>query len=477
MNVSTQVSPWCGQVLGGGLAVNDLMPQHTVVGDSRLVTPGAVCVVATEDPKRAHSSGVDALRRGARAVVYDRLLADGSRLVSPHARWMAARLARAQVTTHPPLVAVTGTDGKTSVVWWVWQAWGAASGGAARCGTLGFHTGIHNIPGSLTTPSPQQWADFLQQLPAACPVVACELSSHAINQHRLAGYAFDSLVITGIGSDHLDYHRSHADYVATKLAACALLKPGGLCVYNADDSRASSIRHRAGLSGARCVGIGYEQGDYRIDGQSLRVVTGDEVMPLPAGPSGFRRWNQAAALVVAAAGGLDVHLVCARLQHAPDVPGRMQQVTDAPVSIVDFAHTPGAVQQAIAAVRAQFPGARVVVVCGCGGDRDRSKRPLMAQAAMAADVCWFTSDNPRHEDPDSIIDEMMVGLDAQQRARVQRCDDREAALCAAWNSLERDTVLLVCGKGHEQTQQIGDRFMPWDDVQALRRLAAAEVSS
>ncbi|MDA3960371.1 MAG: UDP-N-acetylmuramyl-tripeptide synthetase [Planctomycetota bacterium] len=446
-------------------------PAVPVVADSRRLEPGSI-FVATGARRAAHSA--DARARGAAVVISDDAPTPlGSNWRSPSARYTAARVS---AVTHgidqqcPPLLGVTGTDGKTTSAWYAWCCLGQA---AARVGTLGLHDGTSERVGAHTTPPAEQLHGFLADLPTECPGVAVEVSSHAIDQHRLAGLRFAAMAFTGIGSDHLDYHRHHAAYVATKLRAARLLMPKGLAVINADDPRSGAIAHAVRAAGGRVLSLGFGAGAARLqpapDGWRL-CLDGDELALPVRQPGAFNAWNAAAGALLASAVGGDLAACCARLATAPAVPGRMELVLERPLAYVDYAHTPGAVAAAVAALREAHPRRRLVCVAGCGGDRDTGKRAPMGRAAVAADRAVLTSDNPRSEDPAAIVTAMCQDLGPAELERVDQVLDRGAALQLAYDLAGPTGVVLVCGKGHETVQVIGAERRPWDDRAALRAI-------
>lgn len=462
--------PFRGQALRGARPSRPLR----VVIDSRQADADAAFVAAADEPRRAVHVGA-AVAAGAGAVVAEAPCA-GAQLATPCARWSAARASAAAYGLDaggPPLLGVTGTDGKTTVAWYAWACLGAAG---ARVGTLGFHDGRVEHPGANTTPGAGELHRFLVGLGEGCPGVACEVSSHAIDQHRLAGLDFAAMAFTTIGSDHLDYHRSHAAYVATKLRAARLVRPGGLGLVAADDPRVPSVAHALRAAGATVLELGLARGDSRVvaDGAGWILRHGGVDHPLPVTlPGAFNAWNAAAGALLATAVGVPLTTALERLAAAPPVPGRLERVLERPIAYVDYAHTPGSVALVLDALRVAHPGRRLACVVGCGGDRDRSKRGAMARAAAAADAAVLTSDNPRSEDPEAIIGEMVAGLTRDERAAVTVVVDREAAIRRACELAGADGVVAVCGKGHEAVQVIGERRIPFDDRDVLRRIGGA----
>ncbi len=439
--------------------------------DSRQVAPGQAFVAQADGEERQRHLA-EASARGAAAIIAEPR--------TPHARWAFARASCAAhgLPLTAPLLAVTGTKGKSTVVHFAQAALGP---GAARIGTVGWHDGVNERPNPQTTPPPDELHRFLAGLPAGCPGVAMEASSHGLDQHRLAGLRLAGLAVTNIGRDHLDYHGTTAAYVHAKLRAARLLAPGGLCVINADDEHAHVFAHAALCAGARVIALGVGRGGHhRLPGCGVATAfrhgpawmldaPGAEVdLPVRL-PGGFNAWNAAAAVLLAEAAGVPLAEAARRLADAPPVPGRLELLARAPLTYVDYAHTPESLALAIAALREAHPGRRLAVVFGCGGDRDNGKRAPMGAAAAAADLVVLTDDNPRSEDPARITAQIASGM-PRGEARIEH--DRGRAIAAAREAVGSEGVVLVAGKGHETEQKFRDRTVAWDDRAFVRGLEA-----
>ncbi len=439
--------------------------------DSRQVGPGQAFVAQADGDERERHLA-EAAARGAAAIIAEPR--------TPHARWAFARASCAAhgLPLTAPLLAVTGTKGKSTVVHFAQAALGP---GAARIGTVGWHDGTSERPNPQTTPPPDELHRFLAGLPAGCPGVAMEASSHGLDQHRLAGLRLAGLAVTNIGRDHLDYHGTTAAYVHAKLRAARLLVAGGLCVINADDEHAHVFAHAALCAGARVIALGVGRGGHhRLPGCDnatafrhgpawmLDAPGAEVVLPVRL-PGGFNAWNAAAAVLLAEAAGVPLALAAERLADAPPVPGRLELLARAPLTYVDYAHTPESLALAIAALREAHPGRRLAVVFGCGGDRDNGKRAPMGAAAATADLVVLTDDNPRSEDPARITAQIASGMPGG-KASVEH--DRGRAITAARESVGTDGVVLVAGKGHETEQKFRDRTIAWDDRAFVRGLEA-----
>lgn len=378
------------------------------------------------------------------------------------------------------VIGVTGTNGKTSITWFLRDALNALDHACGLIGTLGVGLKGRELDTGHTTPDPITLQRALRALAddgADC--VAMEVSSHALDQHRLGDTPVSVAVFSNLSRDHLDYHGDMQNYLAAK---AALFTRTGLklAVINGDDGAAPVLLARLN-DGVRCILFGDQSGatvrctGYRAHEQgmdlTLAVCGGAVTASLPL----FGRFNLSNVMAVAGVlHGLtgDPAAVRRGLAAVTPVPGRMEPVREAgkPTVVVDYAHTPDGLEKALTAVRDHFPG-RLYCVVGCGGDRDAGKRPLMAAVAeRLADRLIFTSDNPRSEDPESIIDQMVAGL--ARADGVERIPERGAAVARAVAAAEPGDVVLLAGKGHETYQEVAGHRYPMDD-RALARAALA----
>jgi UDP-N-acetylmuramoyl-L-alanyl-D-glutamate--2,6-diaminopimelate ligase len=428
------------------------------------VARGAVAIL-TDDPD---ALALDAEMRGRVAIITD---------PNPH-RLLAVFAARFHVRQPHTIVAVTGTNGKTSVAHFTREIWTALGYGAASLGTLGLVSpSLSSIggrrPGALTTPDPVALhRDLAELAEAGIERVAIEASSHGLAQYRLDGLSLAAAAFTNLTRDHLDYHGDMDSYRAAKWRLFAeLLKPGGSAVLNADSPEFAGLEALCRGRGLEVVRFGSEPGS------ELRLV---ERVPLPAGQrliaeilgerceialplvGGFQASNVLAALGLAIATGADRRAAAAVLPHLSGVPGRMQFIGETATGgavFVDYAHTPDALATVLSALR-PHAGRRLAVVFGAGGDRDRGKRPLMGSVAIRlADLVYVTDDNPRGEDPEAI---RRAILDAAPGAI--EIGDRREAIATAIAGLGRGDILVIAGKGHETGQIVGDRVLPFDDA-------------
>ncbi len=390
---------------------------------------------------------------------------------------IAARFHGAQPRT---IAAVTGTSGKTSTAEFTRQLWAALGIRAASLGTLGIVTPERATYGALTTPDPIELHRTLAGLAGeGIDHLAMEASSHGLDQFRLDGVKVAAAAFTNLSRDHLDYHGTVESYLAAKLRLFeALLVPGGGAVINADADEFDTVAASARARGARLVSFGRQGKELRLvgqelvgDGQRLTVELFGrraEIMFPVAG--GFQAMNALAALGLVIATGADPAAAFAALGHLAGVHGRIELVAHHPNGapiFVDYAHKPGALEMVLRTLRPHTKGS-LVVVFGCGGDRDRGKRPMMGEiATRLADRVVVTDDNPRSEASAAIRAEIMAAAPG-----ATEIGDRAKAIESAIAGLGPDDLLVIAGKGHETGQTIAGVTHPFDDSAVARDIAA-----
>ncbi len=425
------------------------------------VRQGAVAVVATP-------AGVETARADIGHLPVPFLVAEEPRRVLAEA---AARFHGAQPQV---MVAVTGTNGKTSTTQFLRQIWATAGFPAAALGTTGVAGEGFEEPLGHTTPEPIALHALLARLARkGCSHAAMEASSHGLAQARLDGVRLSAAGLTNISRDHLDYHADHEAYVAAKLRLFAeLLPPDGVAVLNADDPVFARAREAAAGRGIRAIAVGRAPGaelailgaTFHADGQEVRFGwDGREYTARLRLIGDFQAENVALAAALAIATGVPAEAAFGALPRLEGVRGRMQLVarrTGGAAVYVDYAHTPAALATAIDALRPHC-GGRLVVVFGAGGDRDPGKRPLMGRAvAERADDAIVTDDNRRSEDPAAIRADILAAC-----PEANEIGDRAAAILAGIDMLkEPGDCLLIAGKGHEQGQEIAGETRPFDDA-------------
>lgn len=472
-----------------------------IATDSRLVTPNALFIAR---PGLRHHGMLfveQAVAAGAAAVLWEgedpqsrEMAAElGNRLGVPLLPVPALRTRVGEIASRfygdPSAdlytVGVTGTDGKTSVTQIVAQALDRPE---QRCGVLG--TLGNGLPGALepvthTTPDPVDLQAALARIrDAGAKAVALEVSSHALDQCRTSGVRFDVAVLTNLGRDHLDYH---GDLDAYRAAKARLFKSPGLkhAIVNTEDDFGRQLLEELPAGVAH---LSYGLADFGSDGAWIDVRA-EQVHSRPSGlllelasPRGeariasrllgrFNAYNLLAALCVLLVRGVDLHDAIARLEQVAPVPGRMERFAggpDLPQVVVDYAHTPEALAAALRALREHTSG-RLWCVFGCGGNRDAGKRPLMGEIAeRLADQVVLTNDNPRDEDPGSIVFDIRRGMRRPDSVSIEL--DRRAAIAHAIERSEPEDWILVAGKGHEELQWVAGHPLPFSDRSVVREL-------
>jgi UDP-N-acetylmuramoyl-L-alanyl-D-glutamate--2,6-diaminopimelate ligase len=392
---------------------------------------------------------------------------------------MAARFHGAQPAM---LAAVTGTNGKTSTANFARQLWQALGHKAASLGTIGITAPGFERPGSLTTPDPVTLhRDLAELVRAGIDHAALEASSHGLDQYRLDGLEVGVAAFTNLTHDHLDYHATMEAYFAAKARLFgAVMRPGGVAVLNADAAEYPLLVEICRRRGHRVVGYGMAAGaDLRMvartprpEGQliELEAFGARRRVTLPL-VGAFQAMNVLAALGIVTASGDSTVAALDAMQHLAGVPGRMQHVGTTPSGApvyVDYAHTPDALQNVLEALRPHTVN-RLVVLFGCGGDRDAKKRPVMGGiATKLADMAIVTDDNPRSETPAAIRREILAAAPA-----AREIGDRAEAIHEAARALAAGDVLVVAGKGHERGQTIAGVTHPFDDAEVARAAIAA----
>jgi len=468
-----------GQLIGGdqGAIITGFAIDH------RKVAPGTIFGAFEGARVNGEDYIAAAVQAGAIAVVArpEAVVEGAVHIADRNPRARFANLAAQFFAPFPPVTAaVTGTNGKTSIVEMTRQLWRMAGFHAASIGTLGVTTADERVSTGLTTPDIVTFLSNVAGLAReGVTHLAFEASSHGLSQYRTEGLPVRAAAFTNLSRDHLDYHGDMATYFTAKMRLFAeVLADDGTAVVWADDPHAPQVEDLARMRGNRLITVGEHGQTLRLVGrtpsllgQTLEIEAEGKVhtvrLPL-IGAYQAANALTAAGLVIATGGDVGATLAnCARLQ---PVRGRLERAViaanGAPV-YVDYAHTPDALEAAIAALKPHTDG-RLILVFGAGGDRDPGKRELMGQVAAAgADVAIVTDDNPRTEDPAEIRRAILKGApDATE------IGDRRAAIAAAIGMAEAHDIVLIAGKGHEQGQLVGEMVLPFDDVAVARECAA-----
>lgn len=457
----------------GNMSINGLS------SDSRKIKPGMLFVALSGAKADGAKFIDDAVGRGAAAIVSAQHAdCPVPVLISSNPRRFLA-LASARFFQRQPetVVAVTGSAGKTSVVSFARQIWAHGGNAAAQIGTTGVVSPKQSEHGSRTTPDPVELHLILAGLEAeGVTHAAMEASSHGLDQHRLDGVRLSAGAFTNLGRDHMDYHQSVDEYMAAKMRLFGTLLPKG----------APAVIFADGLASERAAGVAAAAGlDVRTVGKKGRYLVLEDLQPrnhqqIMKVRFGYRRFeatvplagefqiaNALAAAALAISTGLPPDVAIAATEHLIGAPGRMERIgatlQGAPV-YVDYAHKPEALKAVLSATRPLTAG-RVIVVIGCGGDRDKGKRRIMGEiAAKLSDVVIVTDDNPRSEDPAAIRSEI---LDAAFGAI--EIADRAEAIRSAVHMLQEGDTLVVAGKGHEEGQTVGETVIPFSDRNEVRK--------
>ncbi|HLU53498.1 MAG TPA: UDP-N-acetylmuramoyl-L-alanyl-D-glutamate--2,6-diaminopimelate ligase [Acidimicrobiia bacterium] len=474
------------EVVGGRVLGDPTVTVRDVTHDSRQAGPGTMFAAVVGSRADGHDFVEAAVGAGSPAVLVQRECpTDATQLVVEDVREAMGPVA-AEVHGHPSrrlsLVGVTGTNGKTTVTHMV-EAIGIAAGRqAGLIGTVHTRVGSNSIPNTRTTPEATDFQRLLATMVRmGAEIVSAEVSSHALAMHRVEAARFAVAAFTNLSQDHLDFHGDMESYF---LAKARLFEPdlSERAVVWVDDpagerlTRSMTIPYLTVGADAEVTARNRRVG---VDGSRFVLATpeGEVDVELPLGGD-FNIDNALIAAGCALSLSIPLESIAAGLRDFRGVPGRFEVVSgDATVTVlVDYAHTPASIANAIASVRETGRGEwvsdggtrRLIVVFGAGGDRDRAKRPQMGWEAMAADEVIVTSDNPRSEPPEAIIEEVVSGVD--DPSRVRRLVDRREAIGAAIEMARDGDVVLILGRGHERGQEVQGRILPFDD-----RLVAREA--
>lgn len=466
----------------------------SVCDDSRRVTPGSLFIARRGSSADGSAFVQDAIARGAVAIVAQEpleavvplvLVADVARATPKIAHAFYGFPSRSL-----KIVGITGTNGKTTTAYLLRHLLNAAGIKCGLIGTVEIDDGKYCVESEMTTPGAIELAGLLARMrDHGCQAVAMESSSHALDQQRDAEIRYVAAGFTNLTGDHLDYHKTMENYADAKARLFAALEPGAVGVVNGDDlwsprvvanSKGRIIRYTIeGASQASALGA-YRATDISIEASGTRfsIRSRDESADVNMRLVGRHNIQNAmtAATIAIEAFGLKLADVADSLATAQGAPGRLQTVSNVQkpnVSIlVDYAHTDDALENVLKALRPLTRG-KLRVVFGCGGDRDRTKRPRMAAVAKRlGDAVYVTSDNPRSEDPDKIISDILSGFGADDRTAVVVEPDRRAAIYRAITDADEQDVVLIAGKGHEKYQIVGGKRLHFDDVEEAQRAVA-----
>jgi UDP-N-acetylmuramoyl-L-alanyl-D-glutamate--2,6-diaminopimelate ligase len=477
---------------GDRIRLREVLPEAEFVGtddievggcsrDSRLVQPGELFAALPGSRVDGHDFAAQAAARGCAAILAQRPMGGLSVPVCyvPDSRVAYGRVCQALAgnpSRQLKVVGVTGTNGKTTTTHLIASILSTAGLKPGLMGTLGSFDGEEFEPSPMTTVPPEVLAAWLSRMVRnRCSHAVLEVSSHALDQSRIAGIGLDAACVTNVQRDHLDYHHSIRDYRLTKSRLLDYLAGDGFAVLNADDATSAVYLGRV-TSPALTIGI---RSAAEITGSLLERSASEQTFLLSAGsqhiPVRTRMigthhiYNCLMAAAVGLAYGVDLAAVVRGLEAVQHVPGRLERLEcGQPFGVfVDFAHTPDALTGCLQTLRDVTEG-RVICVFGAGGDRDRQKRPLMGRAVEAdADLAVITNDNPRNEDPQAIAQDILLGFSHPQAAAVIL--DRAQAIAWALAQAQPGDCVVIAGKGHEKYQIFGSRRVDFDDAQVARQ--------
>jgi len=455
--------------------------------DSRTVTAGQVFVALRGQHADGTAFARQAIERGAAAIVSEQAAPEGVRV--PWAMVEDARLALAVIATtfyrdpsrEMQVIGITGTNGKTTTAYLVASIFEAAGIRCGLLGTVAYRIGDVVHEATRTTPeAPDVQALLRQMVDEGCGACAMEVSSHALSLRRVDGMTFAAGVFTNLTRDHLDFHADMDEYFRAKRRLFEMLPRDAPSLLNLDDPRGSALIDAGGRPVTYAIGRAADITpgplSFSLDGLTFDVRTPRGTLHVRSTLVGRPNvYNILAAVSTATALDLPFDAIERGVQALAGVPGRFEMVSgkkDEVTVVVDYAHTDDALRNLLETARPLAAG-RLITVFGCGGDRDRTKRPLMgAVAGRLSDLIVITSDNPRSEDPNRIIEEIQRGITADTRKdagqRLLTIVDRGAAIAKAIELARPGDLVLVAGKGHEKYQVIGDRVLPFDDVAVAR---------
>ncbi|MCE9548641.1 MAG: UDP-N-acetylmuramoyl-L-alanyl-D-glutamate--2,6-diaminopimelate ligase [Planctomycetia bacterium] len=475
-----------------GVSLRELLPDARFQGvadlqvtacstDSRTCRPGDLFVAICGSETDGHEHVDEAIARGAVAILAERPLPCFGVPIClvKDTRQALGHVCQALVgnpSHHLPVIGVTGTNGKTTTSCLIASILHEANQQAAIAGTLGYCDGLRTRPAPLTTPGPTMLADWLARSEVrGCTHAVLEVSSHALAQHRTAGIEFDVACITNVRRDHLDFHGTLANYRAAKARLFLQLRDGGAVVLNLDDA---VCREYLKSVDGQVLTYGLEQDaevtayvvERHASEQTFLLFAGGQSVPVRTRIIGDHHVaNCLAAATVGLVYGIDLATIVRGMERVTEMPGRLQRIEcGQPFSVfVDYAHTPDALELVLNSLRGVCTG-KLICVFGAGGQRDRSKRPLMGRTVeQLADLAIVTDDNPRRERPDRITADILRGFENPQRALVM--PQRSAAIEAALATAEPGDCVLIAGKGHETCQIVGRRRIEHDDRDVARQ--------
>ncbi len=486
------------QTLYGKLLMTQEIHINHVQYDSRKIVPDDVFVAIRGTESDGHKFIEKAVSSGAKVVVVenDSTLPDSYfmhsgvvKIVVPNSRAALAQMS-ANYFEHPSnklkIIGITGTNGKTTTTHLIKSILEISGVKTGLIGTIEYKIGNEVVPASHTTPESLELNELLARMvQSGCTSAVMEVSSHALHQYRVAGINFIAAVFTNLTQDHLDYHGTMDEYFKAKKILFKGLQSNAFAIVNLDDKWGKRIPNVT-LANVKSYGFDVSADFFAknisisMKGVKFTIVYNGEETDVESRLIGrFNVSNILAAFSTGIALGIPKEIVRNAISKAEIVRGRFEQITSPNgwTAVIDYAHTPDALEKALKAIHDVFDSSsrgRIITVFGCGGNRDRTKRPKMTNIATTlSDITIVSSDNPRHEDPEAIIDEIMTGV--KTGAKVYREADRKQAIFMALDIAKIDDVILIAGKGHEDYQVVGDRKIYFSDRKTVEEFLQAHV--
>lgn len=453
--------------------------------DSRKVQEGSVFVAIKGEITDGHKFINRAIGNGAKAIICQDLpklndSIDCTLIKVPNSRIALAKISHSfygKPSKSLKIIGITGTNGKTTVTFLLNQIFSFAGFKTAIIGTTGIFIGDKKIPASHTTPESSEIAALMSEMiNSGVQYCFMEVSSHALVQHRADEIHFDAAIFTNLSHDHLDYHKTLQEYASAKKILFDSLKNDTFAIINSDDEYAQFM---VTDSKAKIINIGRSDiSDYLVTNEKLQLSNLSYLlndMKLEVNLSGrFNVDNSAMAVIAALQLGVDFELIAKALSIAKGAPGRMDKILlkNGAIAIVDYAHTPDALEKALNTCKEILSEAdnnsRLISVFGCGGDRDKSKRPIMGKCSSEiADITIVTSDNPRTEKPEDIINDIISGISHKEKCKI--VENRSSAIDYAYHISNKNDIILIAGKGHENYQIIGTERHHFDDKEEISK--------
>lgn len=456
--------------------------------DSRAVARGDIFVAFRGYAENGHRYIEGAIKRGAAVIIAEEAFQappEISKIFVKDTRASLPALADnfyGQPSKNMTVIGVTGTNGKTTITYIIESIVKQSGQGAGVIGTVNYRFKDKILPAKNTTPGPIELQSILARMrDAGLKYAVMEVSSHSLDQHRVDSVRLDAAIFTNITNEHLDYHKTRDEYFNAKIKIFDRLKPGGYAILNMDDDRVALLKNSIkmkvltfGIKGDADVRA--EDIDLDINGSRFSVLTPYGKLEINTGLIGMHNISNILASIAASlAIGIDIDVIKKGVEAVNYIPGRLEQVVVGQrfKIFVDYAHTEDAMNNILSLLRGVAKN-RIITVFGCGGNRDRQKRPLMGRAACRySDRVIITSDNPRFEDPNKIIKEIESGI-RSDFSNYEIVTDRRKAIEKALEAASANDIIVIAGKGHENYQIIKDRALPFDDCEIAREILSPE---